>query len=164
VTLSDIAAGLEVTAEQRDRGVAAVDSTDTTLAERLEPFASDLPCSADEAATLVEAYAAGRAVGASARAAGLARVTGAKTLFLLGESIQPLSPTARRVLCDWLDARLSRADALALTGVSEREFALGAFVETHDPLPGVRSALEGALAVEPADPLVDARSDVGDLL
>ncbi|MFT4883088.1 MAG: hypothetical protein ACI8U4_000586, partial [Natronomonas sp.] len=33
--LSDIADGLEVTAEQRDRGVAAADETGAPLAERL---------------------------------------------------------------------------------------------------------------------------------
>jgi hypothetical protein len=162
--LSDIAAGVEVTAEQRDRGVAAVDDTGADLAERLAPFADDLPCPPDAAARLVEAYAGGAAVGAAARVAGVAPVTGAKTLHLLGEPVEPLSPTAREVVRDWLDARVSRADALAVTGLDEREFMLGAFVQTHEPLPGAREAVAGALDIERGDPLADARSDVDDLL
>jgi hypothetical protein len=67
------------------------------------------------------------------------------------------------VVRDFLDARIGRTDAVALVG-SEREFALGVYCETHDPIPGTVEALEGALAVERTDPLVDARSDVGDLL
>lgn len=164
VTLSDIAAGLEVTAEQRDRGVAAVDSTDADLASRLEAFAAELPCEPGTAATLVEAYAAGRSVGESARVAGLAPVTGAKALYLLGEPVSPLSATAREVVRDWLDARISRADAVELAGVGDREFALGAWLETHEPLPGAVGALEGALATAPNDPLADARSSTDEFL
>jgi len=67
MALSDIAAGVEVTTRQRDRGVAAVDETDAPLPERLAPFADDLPCSAAAAATVVEAYAAGRSVGDAGR-------------------------------------------------------------------------------------------------
>jgi len=40
--LSDIAAGLEVTAEQRDRGIAASDETGATLTGRLAPFGDEL--------------------------------------------------------------------------------------------------------------------------
>lgn len=164
MALSDIAAGVEVTAEQRERGVAAVDDTAASLADRLEAFEDDLPCSSDEAATLVEAYAGGRSVGNAARVAGLAPATGAKALHLLGEPVRPLSPTAREVVRDWLDARVSRSEALALTGLDEAEFMLGAYVETHDPLSGAREAVEGALDVGGDDPLADARSDLGDLL
>lgn len=161
--LSDLAAGLETTAEQRDRGVAAVDAT-ADLEARLAAFAADLPCSPAAVATLVEAYAAGQSVGASARAAGLAPVTGAKVFHLLGEPVNPLPPTAREVVRDWLDARLSRTEARRLAGVGETEFALGVYVETHDPIPGAREAVAGALAVEERDPLEDARSGVADLL
>ena len=163
VGLSDIAAGIEVTDEQRDRGVASVDDTDTDLAERLSAFAADLPCSASEAATLVESYAAGKSVGGAARAAGLAPATGARTLHRLGEPVCPLSPVERDVVRDFLDARMGRTDAVSLVG-SETEFALGVYCETHDPIPGAVETLEGALAVESSDPLADARSDVGDLL
>lgn len=162
--LAEIAAGIAVTAEQRDRGVTAVDDTGGDLAERLEPVADDLPCDAAEAARLVEAYAAGAGVGEAARIAGLVPVTGARTLHLLGEPIEPLSPTARRVVADWLDARISRSEALAVTGLDEAEFMLGVYLATHDPLPGGREAVAGALAVEGDDPLADARSGVGDLL
>jgi hypothetical protein len=37
MALSDIAAGVEVTTSQRDRGVAAVDETDASLSERWAP-------------------------------------------------------------------------------------------------------------------------------
>lgn len=162
MALSDLAAGLETTEEQRDRGVATVDAT-ADLEARLSAFAADLPCTAGEAATVVEAYADGRGVGASARAAGLAPITGAKVLHLLGEPVDPLSPTAAAVVQDWLDAQIPRSDAIRLAGVGEREFALGAYVRTHDPLPGVREAVGTALAVDAADPLEDARSGVTDL-
>jgi hypothetical protein len=167
--LADIAAGLEVTSEQCSRGVATVDGTDASVADRLAPFADDLPCSPAEAASVVEAYAGGGSVGASARAAGLPPMTGAKTLHLLGESVSPLGPTGREVVRDWLDATLPRADALELAGASETEFALAAYVETHDPIAGARDAVESALApsgdaaVEKRDLLAETMSDAGSL-
>ena len=163
VGLSDIAAGIEVTTEQRDRGVPSVDDTGADLADRLCEFAADLPCSADEAATLVEAYAGGGSVGSASRAAGLAPATGARALHRLGEPVCPLSPVERDVVRDFLDARIGWTDAVALVG-SEAEFAIGVYCETHDPLPGAAEALAGALSVRTEDPLADARSDVGDLL
>jgi hypothetical protein len=165
VTLSEIAAGLEVTSEQRERGVAIVDDRAAGLADRLAAFEAELPCDAGAAATLVEAYAAGESVGRAAASAGLAPTTGAKALHRLGESVNPLSPAGRRVVRDWLDARVSRAEALELIDASEAEFALAVYAETHDPIPGARAALAGALDVERGDdPLADARSDVDDLL
>jgi hypothetical protein len=163
--LSEIAAGIEVTREQRDRGVATVDRTDDSLEARLEPHADDLPCSTAAAATVVDRYAAGASVGAAARAAGIAPMAAAKTLHLLGESIRPLGPTGRDLLRDWLDGRLARSEARQLARASEREFALATYVETHDPLPGARAAVEEALSpVDGSDPLADARSETTDLL
>lgn len=164
MALSDIAAGVAVTSEQRDRGVAVVDDTDVPLAERLASLSEDLPCSADEAATLVEAYAEGKRVGGAAAVAGLAPMTGAKALHLLGETVNPLAPTARRVVRDWLDAEFTRAEALELTDASEGEFALAAYVETHEPLDGARDALAGALSPDRDDPLADARSGADEFL
>jgi hypothetical protein len=168
--LGEIAAGIEVVDEQRDRGVAAVDRTAESLDERLAEYADEFPCTPAEAATLVEAYAGGKSVGASARAAGLPPVTGAKTLHLFGEQVTPLGPTAREVVRDWLAGHLSRAEALELIGASEREFALAAYVETHDPIPGARDAVEGVLStsdaasVEKRDALAGTMSDTDDLL
>ena len=171
VTLSDIAAGLEVTAEQRDRGVALVDDTQIGLATRLSEHSEALPCSPDAAATVLRAYAAGSAVGEAAREADLPPVTAAKVLHLLGvDGVTPLSPRAREVLRDWLAADLSRADAKTLTGASEAEFALAAYIETHDPLDGVREAVEAELsqrgngAVEKREELGETMSSVSDLL
>lgn len=165
MALSDIAAGIEVTERQRDRGVAAVDDTDADLEERLAPFADRLPCPPETAATVVEHYAAGHSVEASGHAAETAPVTAAKTLHLLGEHVSPLGPRGREIIDDWLDGRLSRSDALTLTGVSDRAFALAAYVETHDRIPQARDAVEGALSTAPeSDPLGEARSDVDELL
>jgi len=167
--LSEIAAGIEVVDEQRERGVATVDRTDEPLAERLAPYAGDLPCNPDAAATLVEAYAGGKSVGDAARAAGVAPTDGAKTLHLFGESVSPVGPMGRDIVGDWLAGRLPRTEAVELAGVSERAFALAAYVETHDPIPGAREAVEGALApggdgaVDKRDALGDTMPDAGDL-
>lgn len=164
MALSDIAAGVAVTTHQRDHGVAAVDETDAPLSERLAPVADDLPCSPAAAATVVEAYAAGKRVGDAGRAASVAPVTAAKTLHLVGEQVSPVGPTGRELVRDWLAGDLSRSDAIALAGVTEREFALAVYVQTHDPLPAARDAVEGALVTEDEDPLGETMSDVGELL
>jgi len=167
--LSEIAAGLEVTDEQRDRGVATVDRAAATLTEGLASVAEELPCGPESAATVVEAYAGGRSVGDSARAAEVAPVTGAKVLHLVGEPVTPVGPTGREVVRDWLDAALSRREALELADLTDREFALAVYVETHEPIPDAREAVEGVLsvecdaAVEKRERLGETMSDVGDL-
>jgi hypothetical protein len=164
VGLDDVAVGIEVTAEQRDRGAATVDETGD-LADRLAPFEADLPCGAEATATLVEAYTEGADVGSAARASGLSPTTGLKALYRLGEPVSPLSPTGRDVVRDYLDARLPRTDAVALVG-GEREFVLGLYVETHDVLEGAREAVAGRFGpglrveAEGTDPLAETRSDV----
>ncbi|MEF8840132.1 MAG: hypothetical protein V5A62_00705 [Haloarculaceae archaeon] len=165
MTLDDIAAGIEVTVEQEDRGVAAVDDTGADVASRLEPFAEALPCDLEAAADLVAAYAEGASVGAAARRAGLAPTTGAKTLHRLGEPVSPLTPSERVVVDDFLAARVSRTEAIRLVG-DEADFVLGVYARTHDPLPGAGETLEGLLAPGStgADPLGEARSEVDDLL
>lgn len=166
MTLSDIAAGLEVTAEQRDRGVAAVDGTGGDLATRLTPYADDLPCEPAAAANLVESYTAGRSIGECARRTGLAPVAAAKTLHLLGvDGVCPLSAQGREILRDWLAGDLSRTEARRLAGAGEKEFALATFVETHDPLAGAMEAVEGELMPDDhGDALADARSDLDELV
>jgi len=151
--LSEIAAGIEVTAEQERRGVATVDGTDATLEERLAEFAGELPCTPEEAATVVEQYAAGGSAGAAAAAAGLPAVTAAKTLHLLGESVAPVGPVGRDVVRDWIAGDLPRSEAEELARASGTEFALAAYVETHEPLDGARAAVEGALMREGRDGL-----------
>lgn len=147
MALSDIAAGLTVTTRQEERGVATVDATTESLAAWLEDREADLPCPPETAAAVVEAYAGGASVGAAAAVAETVPVTAAKTLHVLGTpGITPLSPLGVEVLSDYLDGDLTRADALALAGASEREFALAAYVETHEPLPGARAAVEAALS------------------
>jgi len=165
MALGDIAADLEVTAEQRDRGVATVDDTGEDLADRLAPVAEDLPCSPGAAAAIVEAYAEGESVGGAGEAAGAAPVTAAKTLHLVGvEGVCPLAPIRRRIVADWIDGELRRTEARELADASEAEFLLTAFLETHDPLPAAREAVEpvlgpagSAAAVE--DPLTETMSD-----
>lgn len=161
MTLSDIAAGIEVTAEQERRDVAAVDETGAALVERLRPHADVLPCTPEAAATVVETHAAGTSVGESARAAGIAPVTAAKALHCCGVSgVTPLSPLAREIVRDWMTGELSRTEALELTGTTEAEFALGAYIESHEPHPELAEATAdlGSSAAE-ANPLADAVGD-----
>jgi hypothetical protein len=167
--LGEIAAGITVVDEQRDRGVATVDRTDDDLSDRLEPYADELPCTTEEAAALVDAYAAGESVGASARIADIAPMDGAKALHRLGESVSPLGPMGRDIVGDWLDGFLSRSEAIELAGTTDREFALAAYVETHDPIPGACDAVEGELSsassatVGKRDALAETMSDATDL-
>lgn len=171
MTLSEIAAGLEVTERQRERGVATIDDTDADLTTRLEPYADELPCDAASAAAVVDAYTAGTAIGECARAAGVAPATAARTLHLLGvEGVSPLAPVGRSVVRDWLAGECSRTEAKALVDAGEPEFALAAFVETHDPIEDAREAVEGALSldgdatVEKRDALDGTMSDAEDFL
>lgn len=145
--LADIAAGLTVTERQRERGVATVDDTRATLADRLAEFEAELPCDADTAAEMVDAYAGGASVGGAAAVAETVPVTAAKTLHLLGTpGLTPLSPLGREILEDYLSGGLTRSDAISLSGASAAEFALAAYVATHDPVPGAREAVDEALA------------------
>jgi hypothetical protein len=161
MALEDIAAGIEVTAEQEAHGVAAVDETGEGLVERLRPHADALPCTPEAAATVVETHAAGTSVGESAQEAGIAPVTAAKALHRCGVSgVTPLSPMAREVVRDWQAGDLSRAEAVELTGASEAEFALGSYIESHAADPGLSAA--AADVGGPAgcdDPLADAVGD-----
>jgi hypothetical protein len=154
--LSDIAAGIEVTAEQRDRGVATVDGTADGLRERLAPHGDDLPCTPAAAATVLEAYTAGTSIGDCADAAGVAPMTAAKALHRCGvEGVTPLGPEARRVVRDWLAGGIARHEAAELVAADEAEFALAAYVEAHDPVPGLVEA--AARAVDPHETSVEKR-------
>lgn len=164
MTLSEIAAGLEVTTEQRERGVAEADGTDAPLAERLAEFEARLPCCPERAAAVVDAYTEGASVGRAAAVADIPRTTAAKVLYLLGEPIDPLTPTAKRVLEDWLAGEISRTEARTLAGLGDREFALGAYVATHDPIDGADAAVLGTTSTAAADPLAEARDDLDDLI
>lgn len=142
MTLSDIAAGLEVTTEQRDRGAAVVDDTDVDLRDRLAEHADELPCTPAATATLVDAYRAGTSVGDAARETNVAPITAAKALHRCGvDGVCPLAPSRREVVRDWLDGRLARSEAVALAGGDEADFALATYVETHDPIAEVADAV-----------------------
>ncbi|WP_224270378.1 hypothetical protein [Haloprofundus salinisoli] len=164
--LADIAAGIEVTAEQETRGVPTVDDTGVALRERFDAHAEALPCEADAAATVFDAYAGGASVGESAREAGVAPMTAAKALHRCGVTgVTPLGPTAREILRDWLDGELPRTEARTLTGVSKTEFALAAYVETHEPIEELTDATAGELTpgtnatVAKRDALAETMSD-----
>lgn len=158
MTLSEIAAGIEVTTEQESRGVATVDETGASLVERLRSHGDALPCTPAAAATVVEMHTAGTSVGDTAREAGIAPVTAAKALHRCGVSgVTPLSPMAREVVRDWLAGELSRADAVELTGASEAEFALGTYIESHDADPALSAAVADiGNETGVRDPLADA--------
>jgi hypothetical protein len=168
--LSEIVEDLEITAEQRDRGVATVDETRADLPERLAAVAEELPCDPDAAAALVDAYADGASVGGAGAAAGLPPITAAKTLHRCGvEGVCPLAPMAREIVGDWIAGECSRAEARELTGASESTFLLTVYVETHDPIPAAREAVEPVLGpgedpVAIDDGLGDAMPDAGEFL
>lgn len=164
MTLSEIAVGVEVTDEQRERGIATGDETDASLAERLAEFAAELPCSPEAAAALVDAYTEGASVGRAAAVGDVPETTAAKALYLLGEPIDPLTPTAKRIVDDWLAGDLSRTEARTLASVGEEEFALGSFMATHDRIDGAESAVAGAVPLSTDDPLSDARNDLGEFI
>lgn len=164
--LSDIAAGVVTVEHQEDHGVAVVDRTDVSLEHAIEPFVEALPCDLSAAVTVVEAYTNARSVGDAAAEAGIAPMTAAKTLHLLGfEGLSPLSPLGRDIINDWLDAEVPRGDAVALTDASEAEFALAAYIETHAPLDGATERIQDASSstadamVEKRDALADTMSD-----
>jgi hypothetical protein len=167
--LSDIAAGVEVTVEQRNRGVATVDETGADLTERFRPHEEALPCTAEAAATLVRSHTAGTSVGESAREAGVAPMTAAKALHRCGiTGVCPLAPTAMAVVRDWLAGELSRTEAEELANADSAEFALAAYVETHDPVPELVAATDGAsaradAAVAKRDELAETMDGPGDL-
>lgn len=165
--LSEIADGIEVTEKQDERGISTVDTTEASLAERLGPFAEELPCSAPEAATVLERYSEGKSVGAAGGAAGVAPVTAAKTLHLLGESVSPVGPMGADIIQDWIAGELSRTEALELCQLGEAEFGLAVYVETHDPIEEACAAIEGVLAARRAEqrqPLAETISESTDLL
>jgi hypothetical protein len=171
MSLSEIAEGVATTDTQETRGVAVVNRTSDSLAAVLSEYAEALPVDATTAADLVEAYRSGTSVGEAATAAGLPPVTGAKVLFRLGfEGLSPLSPLQRDVCRDWLAGELTRTEARELADAGERAFTLGAYVETHDPIPGAAEAIESATAtdgdamVAKRDALAETMTDAADLL
>jgi hypothetical protein len=171
MALSDIAAGIEVTAKQHERGVPTIDGTDDDLVGRLTDYAAQLPCEPAAAAVVLEAYAGGESIGDVARAAAVAPMTAAKTLHCCGEpGLSPLGPTGREIVRDWLMGDLSRADAVELTRASDEEFALAAYVESHDPVPGLVEASEAALgpttsaSVRKRETLGETMSDATDFI
>lgn len=140
--LAELAEGVTITDEQRDHGITAVDQTAASLSERLKTCKSDLPTDAITAAKIVERYAAGGSIDQAAAAGDVTRITAAKTLHLAGETVSPLGPTGREVVRDWIAGEISRTEALELSRAGESEFALAAYVETHEPLDTAMSALE----------------------
>lgn len=167
--LSDIAAGIEIREQQRERGVPTVDATSGDLRSRFEERADALPCTPAAATSVIEAYTAGTSIGDCAREAGIAPMTAAKLLHRCGVTgLSPLAPTARRVLRDWLSGDVPRSEAVELVG-DEADFALAAYIETHDPIPDLAEAVEGALepdstaSVAKRDALAETMSAVEDL-
>lgn len=171
MSLSDIAEGVATTRTQERRGVAVVDRTSDSLAAVLERFETELPCEATTAATLVRAYRGGHSVGDAGTDAGVPPVTAAKILHRLGfEGLSPLSPLQRDVCRDWLSGALSRTEAEELADAGNRAFALGAYIETHDPIPGAQEAVENVFAssedamVQKREALAETMTEASDFL
>lgn len=165
MTLEDIAdAAGTTTTRQRSQGVATVDRTDLTLAERLESVPESLPCDAGSAATVLREHTTGTPVGESARKAGLSPMTAAKTLHRLGvKGVSPITPARRSIVQDWLDGAITRSDAVELSNLSAPEFALAAYIETHDPVSRAAS-ITGVLAERRGNAMVSKREHLGDAL
>lgn len=163
MSLSDIAEQVEVTTiEQSVREVTTIDVTARPLVDRIAPFSALLPCESSEATTLIEAYIDGKCIEKSSHAAGIAPITGAKTLHLLGEPIAPITPTGRAVVRDWINGECLRTEALSLCGASEPEFNLAVFVEMHDPIPEARGVLAGEFERRNSD--VGKRDELGETM
>lgn len=170
MALQDIAAGLEITEKQQDKGVATVDKTERNLTDRLAPFADELPCNVEKAASIVQEHASGSALDKIGMNVGIPTITVAKTLHLLGiEGICPLTPQSREIVRDWLHAEVGRSTARELTGASETEFQLTVYIETHEPLEGAAEAIEPTLtagsnaSIEKKELLQETMSTVDDL-
>ncbi|MFB6111501.1 MAG: hypothetical protein ABEJ35_03085 [Halobacteriaceae archaeon] len=161
--LDEIAAAAgTTTTPQRARGVATADRTEAPLVSRLAAVEEELPCKARAAATILRTHTAGTPIGESARAADLAPITAAKVLHRLGvDGVCPLAPTARTIVRDWLAGSLPRAEALELTGASDREFALAVYIETHDPVPEA-AQLTADAEVGGRDAMVEKRERLAD--
>jgi hypothetical protein len=170
MTLADIAEGIEVVETQREREVAAVDVAGESLADRLESCASALPCSADQAADVAREYAATGSLDRTAEASDVTRTIAAKTLHLLGfEGVVRIDPADRAIVGRWIDGEIDRTTACRRSSLGERTFALAVYVETHEPLPAARAAVEPALTIDRAtavdrrDTLQETMSDPTDL-
>lgn len=168
--LSELASGIEVRTEQEERGVAAVDATDRSLAERFDDASEALPCTPEAAATVVRTYTRGASVERAGREASVAPITAAKTLHRCGvRGVVPLGPTGREVVRDWLTGELARHEAETLAGCDEATFALTAYCETHDPVPALEEAVADAFApdesssVAKRDRLAETMSSVSEL-
>ena len=152
MTLSEIAAGIEVTSEQRDRGAAVVDDTDVPAVERFREHADALPCTPEAVATLVDAYTVGSSVGEAAGEAGVAPMVAAKALYRCGlTGVRPLAPSRRGGGGGAGGGAGRPPPGGARAGGGGAAFALATHAETHDPVP----ELADAVAADPVDPLDD---------
>ena len=127
------------------------------------------PCTPAAAATLLDAYLAGTSVGDAAREAAVAPTTGAKALVRCGVTgLSPLGPTGREIVRDWLSGHLSRSEARTLARADDAEFALAAYIESHDPVPALADAVEAersdsSASVRKRDELAETMSAPTDL-
>ena len=82
----------------------------------------------------------------------------------------PLGPTGRDIVADWVAGDIARSTARELTDASEADFALTAYIETHEPIPDLSGVADDVLgpsgnaAVQKRDELAETMSSVDDLL
>lgn len=144
--LAEIAEGMQFTTQQQNRDVHPIDDTTTDLTARLQDYAESLPCSPDTAALVVREYTREMAVAPAAEAADLSLVTAIKLLHRCGvPGLSPLSESDRERLVEWLDGVRPRSDIVNHAEVTERELALATYLETHQVIPELKSALWGQL-------------------
>lgn len=134
MALSDIAAELEFTIKQEEQGVPTSTNQIQSLREQLRCCEDDLPCDVKAAEILLEQYRQGVSISDAAIAADLPETIATITLFLLGQSVEPLSSNTNKIIKDWVDGSISTREAERAVGENEIEFAIAAFIATHEPL------------------------------
>jgi|GEM_PF-423496 len=159
MALADIAEGIRSVEKQQHRDVAVVDAAGTSLADRLETCASDLPCSPPEAASLARQFAGGAPVERCAETVGVTRTVAVKTLHLLGFSgVVTVDRDDRTVVRRWIDGEIDRTTVRRRTGLDESTFALAVYVETHEPLAAAQAVLDPARTTTDGDPTDQQRA------
>lgn len=148
MSLADIAEGVRSVETQHTRDVAIVDAVNESLADRLEGFASDLPCSPTQADRLARQFGAGESIESCAETVGVTRTNAARTLHLLGfAGVITVDPVDREIIKQWINGEIDRITANRRTDLDKSRFALAVYVETHEPLTETRAAIEPTVSL-----------------
>lgn len=141
--LADIAEGVRSVETQHTRNVALIDAAITSLTDRLEQFASDLPCSPRTASQVARQFKGGDSIEAVAEAVGVTRTDPVRTLDLLGfAGVITVDSVDRTIIRRWIEGTIDRTTAHRRTDLDNSTFALAVYVETHETLAEAGAAIE----------------------